>query len=72
MAEQNLTERGMAVGLRALNRLASNPLIDRFGLRDPAQRVLHGASKATVRTATPRYSANDSLVIRRDCRSTSA
>jgi alkylation response protein AidB-like acyl-CoA dehydrogenase len=52
MAEQNLTERGMAVGLRALNRLASNPLIDRFGLRDPAQRVLHGASKATVRTAT--------------------
>jgi len=52
MAEQNLTERGMAVGLRALNRLASNGLIDRFGLRDPAQRVLHGASKATVRTAT--------------------
>jgi hypothetical protein len=42
----------MAVGLRALNRLAGNPLIDRFGLRDPAQRVLHGASKATVRTAT--------------------
>ena len=52
MAEQNFTERGMAVGLRALNRLASNGLIDRFGLRDPAQRVLHGASKATVRTAT--------------------
>ena len=42
----------MAVGLRALNRLASNGLIDRFGLRDPAQRVLHTASKATVRTAT--------------------
>ncbi len=52
MADQNFTERGMAVGLRALNRLASNGLIDRFGLRDPAQRVLHGASKATVRTAT--------------------
>jgi alkylation response protein AidB-like acyl-CoA dehydrogenase len=52
MAEQNFTERGMAIGLRALNRLASNGLIDRFGLRDPAQRVLHGASKATVRTAT--------------------
>ncbi|HEY1519460.1 MAG TPA: acyl-CoA dehydrogenase family protein [Solirubrobacteraceae bacterium] len=52
MTQQNLTERGMAVGLRALNRLAGNPLIDRFGLRDPAQRVLHGASKATVRTAT--------------------
>src|SRR6476660_6180741 len=27
---------------------------------------------ATVRTATPRYSANDSLVMRRDCRSKSA
>jgi alkylation response protein AidB-like acyl-CoA dehydrogenase len=52
MTQQNFTERGMAVGLRALNRLASNGLIDRFGLRDPAQRVLHGASKATVRTAT--------------------
>ena len=52
MTQQNFTERGMAVGLRALNRFASNPLIDRFGLRDPAERVLHTASKATVRTAT--------------------
>ena len=52
MSQQNLTERSMAVGLRALNRLASNGLIDRFGLREPAERVLHGASKATVRTAT--------------------
>ncbi len=48
----DLADRGMAVGLRALNRLASNPLIDRFGLRDSAERVLHEASKATVRTAT--------------------
>jgi alkylation response protein AidB-like acyl-CoA dehydrogenase len=52
MTQSNLTERSMAVGLRALNRLAGNGLIDRFGLRDPAERVLHGASKATVRTAT--------------------
>ncbi len=52
MSQQNLTERSMAVGLRALNRLAGNGLIDRFGLRAPAERVLHGASKATVRTAT--------------------
>ena len=52
MTQPNLTERSMAVGLRALNRLAGNGLIDRFGLRDPAERVLHGASKATVRTAT--------------------
>jgi alkylation response protein AidB-like acyl-CoA dehydrogenase len=48
----DLAERGMAVGLRALNRLASTPLIDRLGLRDSAERVLHEASKATVRTAT--------------------
>jgi hypothetical protein len=48
----DLAERGMAVGLRALNRLASNPLIDRLGLRDSAERVLHEASKATVRTAS--------------------
>jgi alkylation response protein AidB-like acyl-CoA dehydrogenase len=48
----DLTERSMAVGLRALNRLASNGLIDRLGLRDSAERVLHEASKATVRTAT--------------------
>ena len=52
MTQPNLAERGMAVGLRALNRLAGNGLIDRFGLREPAERVLHGASKATVRTAT--------------------
>jgi alkylation response protein AidB-like acyl-CoA dehydrogenase len=52
MSQQNLTERSMAVGLKALNRLASNGLIDRFGLREPAERVLYGASKATVRTAT--------------------
>jgi alkylation response protein AidB-like acyl-CoA dehydrogenase len=52
MSQQNLTERSMAVGLRALNRLASGGLIDRFGLREPTERVLHGASKATVRTAT--------------------
>jgi alkylation response protein AidB-like acyl-CoA dehydrogenase len=52
MSQQNLTERSMAVGLKALNRLASSPLIDRFGLREPAERVLHEASKATVRTAT--------------------
>src|SRR5438067_6414684 len=49
--EQNLTELGMAVGLRALNRLATSTLVDRFGLRQPTERLLHGASKTTVRTA---------------------
>ena len=42
----------MAIGLRALNRLAGSTAIDRFGLRLPAERLLHGASKTTMRTAT--------------------
>lgn len=49
--EQNLAERGMAVGLRALNKVAGSSVIDRFGLRAPAVRLLHGASKTTGRTA---------------------
>jgi alkylation response protein AidB-like acyl-CoA dehydrogenase len=49
--QQTLTERGMAVGLRALNRLASSNLVDRFGLREPTERLLHGASRTTMRTA---------------------
>jgi alkylation response protein AidB-like acyl-CoA dehydrogenase len=50
-ADQNFTERSMAVGLRALNRLAASDLIDRIGLREPAERFLYGASKTTARTA---------------------
>ncbi|HEV3056062.1 MAG TPA: acyl-CoA dehydrogenase family protein, partial [Solirubrobacteraceae bacterium] len=41
----------MTVGLRALNRFASSSVIDRLGLRDPAERFLHGASKTGARTA---------------------
>src|ERR1035437_7311927 len=47
----NLAERSMAIGLRALNRLAGSTAIDRFGRRLPAERLLHGASKTTMRTA---------------------
>jgi alkylation response protein AidB-like acyl-CoA dehydrogenase len=50
-SQQNLAERSMAVGLKALNRLAGSDLVDRFGLREPAERLLHGASKTTMRTA---------------------
>src|SRR5947208_15531683 len=50
--QQNLAERGMAVGLKAINALAGSDLIDRLGLRQPAERFLHGASKTTMRTAT--------------------
>jgi alkylation response protein AidB-like acyl-CoA dehydrogenase len=48
---QNLAERSMAVGLRALGRIASSDLVDRLGLREPTERFLHGASKTTMRTA---------------------
>jgi alkylation response protein AidB-like acyl-CoA dehydrogenase len=50
-SQQNLAERGMAVGLKALNRVASSSAIDRLGLRDPAVRLLFGASKTGARTA---------------------
>jgi alkylation response protein AidB-like acyl-CoA dehydrogenase len=50
-SERNIAERGMAVGLRALNRVASSSAIDRLGLRDPAVRLLHATTKTTVRTA---------------------
>jgi alkylation response protein AidB-like acyl-CoA dehydrogenase len=49
--DQNIAERGMAFGLRTLNRLASSDIIDRLGIRQPTERFLHGASKTTVRTA---------------------
>ncbi len=42
----------MAVGLRALNRFAASPVVDRLGLREPAERFLQTASKTTTRTAT--------------------
>jgi hypothetical protein len=42
----------MAVGLRALNRVASSQAIDRLGLRDPAVKLLHHASRTTGRTAS--------------------
>jgi alkylation response protein AidB-like acyl-CoA dehydrogenase len=47
----SIADRGMTVGLRALNRLASSDLVDRLRLRGPTERLLHSASKATVRTA---------------------
>jgi len=50
-SQQNLAERSMAAGLRALNWLAASDLLDRLGLREPTERLLHGASKTTARTA---------------------
>lgn len=50
-AQPSLAERSMSVGLKALNRVASSSAIDRLGLRDPAVRLLHGATRTTARTA---------------------
>ena len=47
-----LAERGMAISLRALNRVASSGAIDRLGLREPTVRFLHGATRNGARTAT--------------------
>jgi len=49
--QQNLADRSMTFGLRALNRFAGSPVVDRLGLREPAERFLYGASKTTMRTA---------------------
>jgi hypothetical protein len=49
--DQNIADRSMAIGLRALNRVASSGAIDRLGLREPAVRLLHQASKTSGRTA---------------------
>jgi alkylation response protein AidB-like acyl-CoA dehydrogenase len=49
--QQDFAGRSMQVALRALNRFASSPVVDRLGLRDPAERFLHGASRTTMRTA---------------------
>jgi len=49
---QKISERGMAVGLRALNRVASSPALDRLGLRDQAAWALHGAGRNGTRAAT--------------------
>ncbi|HET9104292.1 MAG TPA: acyl-CoA dehydrogenase family protein [Solirubrobacteraceae bacterium] len=49
--DTNIAEKSMAIGLRAINKVASSSAIDRLGLREPAVRLLHGASKTTGRTA---------------------
>jgi alkylation response protein AidB-like acyl-CoA dehydrogenase len=50
--QQNLAERGMAIGLRALNWLAASDLLDRLGLREPTERFLHTAAKTSALTGT--------------------
>jgi alkylation response protein AidB-like acyl-CoA dehydrogenase len=49
---QSFSDRGMAAGLRALNRVASSPALDRLGLRDQAARAFNGAGRNGTRVAT--------------------
>src|SRR5688500_15606048 len=47
----NAADRGMGLGLRALNRLASAPLLDRIGMRERAEKLLYSASRNGFRAA---------------------
>jgi hypothetical protein len=47
-----LVERTMRLSLRALNKVASSPALDRLGIRDGAVKLLHDASRGGARTAT--------------------
>jgi alkylation response protein AidB-like acyl-CoA dehydrogenase len=49
---QKISERGAAAGLRALNRVASSPALDRLGLREQAVKALNGAGRSGTRAAT--------------------
>jgi alkylation response protein AidB-like acyl-CoA dehydrogenase len=47
----SLAERSMGVGLRALGRLAGSGVVDRLGVRRPAERVLYRATRDGFRAA---------------------
>src|SRR5437764_13336198 len=61
-----LADQGMKVGLRALNGFAGLELLDRLGMRERAERILHGATKSTVRTTTGMGRAFNGVAKRRD------
>ena len=46
----SLAKDAMGLGLRALNRFAGLPLVDRLGLRKPAEQVLYQATRTGFRT----------------------
>ncbi|GAA2794018.1 acyl-CoA dehydrogenase family protein [Saccharopolyspora taberi] len=55
MSGKNLSERrsgrdAIGYALAALNRFAGNPIVDRLGLRKPAERVMYETTKAGFRT----------------------
>ena len=46
-----IADKSMALGLRALTRIAGSDVLDRVGLRERAERALHGATKNGFRAA---------------------
>jgi len=50
--DQNMAERSMGFGLRALNRLAGSDLLDRLRIRKQAERALFQSTKNGFRSAT--------------------
>jgi hypothetical protein len=50
--DQGIAERGMGIGLRALNWLAGSDLLDRIRLRKQVERALFQTTKGGFRTAT--------------------
>jgi alkylation response protein AidB-like acyl-CoA dehydrogenase len=51
-SDRAMAERGMGLGLRTLNRLASTDAIDRIGARKTIERALYRATKNGFRSAT--------------------
>ena len=47
----SVAERGRSFGLRTVTRLAGSDVLDRVGMRKPAERALFRASKAGFRVA---------------------
>ncbi len=47
----SLAERGVALGLQAVNTLASSPLLDRLGIRETTEKLLFTGSKQSLRAA---------------------
>ena len=50
--DSGIAERGMGIGLRALNRLAGSELLDRIGARKRVERALFRGTKGGFRSAT--------------------
>ena len=51
-SDKGIADRGMGLGLRALNRLAGSDLLDRIKLRKQVEKIVYRTSKNGFRTAT--------------------